>query len=553
MSTPSRIIVFRLAKSAAALLSGLLLASAFPPEGQTINAWFALVPLFLIIRANNARAAAGYGFLAGLAFWVTTLAWLPAIIKNGGPAWLVVLGEILLSGVCSLFLAAFAATSSRLWGWAGQRAGWRRLAAILLADPLMWAGLEWLRANLFTGFAWNFLGVSQVANVPLIQIASVLGVYGVSALLVLANEAIATILARTSEPFIDRWNRTETVKPPFGERLCRSAESFVPFLVIVAAWSWGLARERAWLAAAPREATWRIALIQHNMPCRFIADPELRRSRRAVLLEETLLAGAAEPDLTLWSETVLTGVFPQDAACASKAREGAAAARSPLLTGALEQRGPCVYNSALLFNAAGEYRAAYRKQHLVPFGEYIPFDKTFPWLQRFAPTGDSCTPGDGPGVMTLPRRGSGVGSLAIGPLICFEDTVPALSRRSVRAGARILALLTNDAWFDGSVEPLQHFNQSVFRAVENGVPMVRCANSGVSGTVSPVGIAAPLTAEDGAVADFHGFAVAPVPVPSVPLPAPYTRLGDWPFAIPGLALAALVLAWPKRHFSPCNG
>lgn len=554
MDSSKKTWLLRAVKLAAAIASGMLLAAAFPPDAQAIHAWFALAPLFLLIRANGPQAAAGYGWVTGLAFWCSTLAWLPAIIKNGGPGWLVVAGEITLSIVCSLFFAAFAAASSCAWRWAGKGPNLRRLAVILAADPLMWAGFEWLRANLFTGFAWNFLGVSQVENIPLLQIASIFGVYGVSALLVLVNESVATILARAAQPFIDRWNRAEPDKPRVFERLCLSSESFLPFLLIVLAWGWGLARERAWLAAASSAPTWRIAVIQPNIPCRFIDDPVLRHEQRLLLMQETELAGAAMPDLTLWSETLLPGYYPADARSVAKAREGAQAAHSPLLAGALEQRDDRVYNAAVLVDPSGRHLGGYRKQHLVPFGEYIPFDKTFPWLQRFAPTGESCTPGNNPGVMTLarsanPTNRTAAATLTIGPLICFEDTVSALSRAAVNAGARLLALITNDAWFDGSFEPLQHFNQSIFRAIENGVPLVRCANSGVSGSVSPIGRATPLTAEDGAVSDFHGFAVMPIPVPATPLSAPYTRFGDWLFALPGLFLAFLIVlaSWRKSR------
>jgi len=134
-------------------------------------------------------------------------------------------------------------------------------------------------------------------------------------------------------------------------------------------------------------------------------------------------------------------------------------------------------------------------------------------------------------------------------MICFEDTVPSLSREAVRAGARLLVLMTNDAWFNGSIEPLQHMNQSVFRAVENGVPLVRAANSGVSCAVDAVGRVKRLEAH-GAVSDFSGFLVTQVAVPGEPLASPYTRWGDWLLGLPGLAavLAAAMcgLAMDKR-------
>jgi len=542
-------------RGGAAVLSGVLLWVAFPPQEQAASAYFALAPLFLLIRASTPKRAFAWAWLSGMVFWCATLSWFPAIIKNGGPWPLVLLGQVALSAVCALFLGLFASASARVWRWAGAPGSWRRILAVLLIDPLLWAGAEYLRAHLFSGFAWNFLAVSQVNNRPLIQLASVLGVYGVSALLVLGNGAIASIVWRALEPVLARVRREPLYAPSLFPRLLRSAESALPLTLVIACWFWGLAREEAWLAAmnSRRHPEWSIALIQPNVPCVFTDDEALREQQRALLIEQTRLAGVMSPDLVLWPETAVPGVLPLGQAYAF-VKDGVEAARAPLLTGAMEAKRKekhtgntpkdfLYYNAAWLFAVNGEPLAAYRKQHLVPFGEYIPLDKTFPILQRLAPTGVSCTPGDSPGVMTLTRANGD--TLAIGPLICFEDTIPDLSRNAVRDGARILALMTNDAWFNGSIEPVQHLHQSIFRAVENGVPLVRCANSGVSCMVSPVGqITNPIPT------DTHGTRVSAISVPETPLPAPYTRHGDWLFAIPGMFLVIGLAFIHKRPRLP---
>jgi apolipoprotein N-acyltransferase len=546
----------KLAKGAAAVLSGVLLWAAFPPQAQADSAWMALAPLLLVIRCSAPRAAAGWAWLSGLVFWVATLSWFPAIIKNGGPWVLVVLGQVALAAWCAAFLALFAFASARVWRWAGSGAGWRRVAAVLALDPLMWAGAELARGWLFSGFAWNFLGVSQVGNIPFIQVASVAGVYGVSALLVLVNGAVASVLQRTAAPFVARALRKPCGEPAFGLRVWRSAESFLPLALAIGCWFWGLGRVNAWRQAEARAASWRVALVQPNSPCVFEINDEAVVRQQGLLVDQTRLAGAAKPDLTVWPETAVLGSVPHEPQTMRVIREGAAAAGAPLLTGALEiervpvtpaaPEGALFYNAAWLFSASGDAMGAYRKQHLVPFGEFIPLDKTIPWLQRLAPTGLSCTPGRGPGVLHV-TRGAGQ-TLGLGPLICFEDTVPALSRAAVAAGARLLVLMTNDAWFNGSIEPVQHLNQSVFRAVENGVPLVRAANSGVSCAVDAVGRVKRLESE-GRATDFDGFLVTPVAVPATPLPSPYTRWGDWAFAFPGAMLLLAVSAWaalPRR-------
>ena len=548
-------------KGAAAAASGVLLWAAFPPQAQADSAWMALVPLFLLIRHSAPKAAAGWAWLAGIAFWVMTLSWFPAIIKNGGPWPLVLLGQVGLSAWCAAFMAVFAYASSHVWRWAGQEPGWRRIVVVALADPLMWAGTEVARGWIFSGFAWNFLGVSQVSNLSLIQVASVAGVYGVSALLVMVNGAVASLAERAAMPFMARLGRVESEdawrQPRLGGKLLRSAESMLPIAAVVFCWYWGMARLQAARQVEAQAATWRVALVQPNTPCIFVRDAAAVRAQLESLINQTTMAGMAKPDLAVWPETTAPGFVPGDPDTMKVVRDGAAAAGAPLLTGALEveettvtpsaPQGQRYYNAAWLFSATGEPMGRYRKQHLVPFGEYIPLDKLLPILQRLAPTGVSCTPGDGPGVLHL-TRGPG-DDLALGPLICFEDTVPALSRSAVKAGAQMLVLMTNDTWFNGSIEPVQHLNQSIFRAVENGVPLVRAANSGVSCAVDAVGRVMRLES-GGAVTDFDGFLVTQVAVSKTPLPAPYTRWGDWMLGYPGLALLLAVtvggLRWRKR-------
>lgn len=539
-------------KGAAAVATGILLWAAFPSLARADCAWLALVPLMLVIRHSGPKAAFGWAWLSGLVFWVMTLSWFPAIIKNGGPWPLVLLGQVGLAAWCAAFWGLFAFASAVVWRWAGKASSVKRLAAVVVVDPLVWAGTEWARGWLFSGFAWNFLGVSQVGNIPLIQIASVVGVYGVSALLILANGAAATLVERMLAPLLARYTKAAAFIE-YGQvllmpRVLRSAESFVPLALVFGCLLWGMLRVGDWRRQAARETTWQIALVQPNSPCIFEINDEAVQRQVDLLVKLTRLAGAKKPDLTVWPETAVLGSVPDEPKTMQVIRNGAAAAGGALLTGALEvertkvcaaaPEGLHFYNAAWLFSATGEAMGRYRKRHLVPFGEYIPLDKMIPLLQRLAPTGVSCTAGSGPGVQHLIKEPGK--ELVLGPMICFEDTVPALSREAVRSGATVLVLMTNDAWFDGSIEAVQHLNQSVFRAVENGVPLVRAANSGVSCMVDPVGRVTRLASQDAAVSDFSGFMANQIAVPAQPLAAPYTRWGDWTFGIPG-ALAALCL------------
>jgi apolipoprotein N-acyltransferase len=536
-------------KSVAALISALLLWSAFPPSSQSASAWIALIPLLFLIRNSSPKHAFGWAWLSGTFFWCATLSWFPAIIKNGGPWILVVLGQVALAAWCALFFGAFGFASARVWAWAGTGSSMKRILAVTVMDPLLWAGTEYLRGKLLTGFAWNFLGVSQVNNLPVVQIASVLGVYGVSALIILFNGAITSIASRTLEPFLARLKRQPFQAPKFPERLLRSAESLLPLACVLACWVWGFNRINLWMRTEQTHPMWRIAIIQPNIPCYFNNNKELIQQQREIFNEQNQMVKLASPDLTIWSETSVPYLMPESPSALAFVKRGAANTGSPILAGVMEAEKTAVsrsapegvhyYNAAWLFDRDGKPLSTYRKQHLVPFGEFIPLDKTFPILQKLAPTGVSCMPGKAPSVMKLTRANGD--TLHIGALICFEDTIPDLSRHSVRAGARILALVTNDAWFNGSIEPIQHLHQAVFRSIENGVPMVRCANSGVSATVDPVGRTTALTSSKH-LADFHGFLVRPLHVPATPLPALYTVCGDFLLAIPGMILLLGLLA-----------
>ena len=273
------------------------------------------------------------------------------------------------------------------------------------------------------------------------------------------------------------------------------------------------------------------------------------------LLANAQVAGAVAPDLCIWPETALPGAGPLDADTRQLASNATALAGSPLLAGGLEiepgpgrewRVGARYFNAAFLFDARGRAVATYRKQHLVPFGEFIPLDQRFPWLARLSPIGYSCTAGTNSSVMTIrPRAADGRALLRTAPLICFEDTLPYLARRAARDGATLLANLTNDAWFDGSSEAEQHLAQAVFRCVETGLPMVRSSNRGVTCAILPNGrVVQRLGRGDGAGAP--GILFTASGIPPLPRPTPFVRHGHLLFALPGAALLLTILLLAAR-------
>jgi apolipoprotein N-acyltransferase len=537
--------------------SALLLWTIFPPAPLgSDGAWFALTPLLLVLRHVAPRRAFWLGWLSGGIFWLLSLSWLWRLIQNNGPWPLVVLGHLGLAAYCALYTALFAVAVAWVWQVVHRQENLAtRLLAAAVAEPLLWVGAEYLRGTLLTGFPWNPLGVSQYDSPRVIQVAALGGVAAVSLVVMLGNSAAASMAERIYDTVR---NRT------YGDRLIggrlRGVETFLPLSVLIGAVLWGQMRVVGWLKQSRTEPAWLVALVQPNAPCIFERDDVSKVTVRDTLLRLTTEVAVAGPDLVVWPETALIESLPYEDFAVQLAREGVRAAGAPLLTGAVEyhpgrppqNEGGQFYNAAWLFDTNGAAIGRYHKQHLVPFGEYIPGDRLVPWLQRLSPVGFSCQPGRDSTILRIPQRQRGeepaTQLLAISPLICFEDIVAPLARRAVRGGAQMLVNLTNDAWFNGSIEPEQHLAQAIFRCVENGVPMVRAANTGVSGMITPVGLRQVLTS-NGRTSNFAGVLPCVVSVPRQALATHYTRWGEWTLGRPaaGFLLVVLLLAYWRRQ------
>lgn len=537
----------------AAIVSAVLLWAAFPPCGETAGLVVALTPLLAVARLAAPKRAAGVWLLGGAAFWFATLAWMPAIVKNGGPWPLVVLGWLGLAAYCAGYFALFGWLDAHAWRltrrWA-DRYPMVVLVPILLVEPLAWAYLEWVRGTVLTGFAWNFLGTG-LAHVPgLAAPAKLGGVYLVSGLVVLVNGVFATLVCR----LVAQMRRQP--RPAFkGARLLRSAETALPLLAVLLVY--GAAQT---IPATPIVQTLRVALVQRNMPCLFKEKDPLEEP---IEIYDRLLetAAAARPDLVVWAESAMcefgkvSGANARHMARRVSEKTGGAA----LLAGGDDVETVAdgrrrVYNAAALYTMSSDADVTvnvYAKQHLVPFGEYIPFDKWITPLQKLSPVGVSIWPGE-PKTLELPVRGRADAeraSVTLAPLICFEDTDPRLARQGARMGAQVFVLITNDSWFSRSTEAEQHAWQAVMRAVETGLPVIRVGNSGVTGVVTPdaktqwLGADAPRARP---AVDVPGTMVAAVPVPARNVLTPYTRWGDLPLHLLVCSTLAVFLFLARR-------
>ena len=546
------------------LLPGFLAWAAFPPMGEKTDILFAFAPLLWLARRGDARRSAVTWFNNGLLFWVGTLAWMPAIIKNGGPWPLVVLGWGALAAYCALYFAAFGWLDAKVWQWvAGERpdasrASWRsysrRLAAILVFEPILWAGLEIVRSRLLGGFSWNQLGVAMV-NAGFGAPARLGGVYLVSALVILVNGTIASIAERMLEPFLARRRLPDgqAERPLAIPSWVRSCETFVPLAAV-----WAVFKLSACFApgmwCAEKGPSVGFALVQRNFPCVFKTGDERPVEKYAGLLAHV---GALRPDVVVLPESALCefgDVRSRRALLfADWVRETTGAGYVVAGGGSVVGEGGSrrLYNSVGVYDSPDAVREVYDKVHLVPFGEYIPLDKAFPVLQKLAPVG-SCSAGELKTVKIGPFA-DGRPEVSLGVAICFEDTDSAQMRRLARMGAQALVFVTNDSWFSQSDEAVQHSWQAVARAIETGLPVVRVGNSGVTGTIAPDGSTSWLSADgrplvDKAASMFDRVEMAPPETaygpPALPVirATPYVSLGDKPiFSAFLLLIAALIL------------
>ncbi len=467
---------------------------AFAPAEQAWLAWVALVPLSLALwwdvpaegmdepppptggrrwtrwlRGRGARAF-GLGWLAGLAFFLGTLAWLSEVTVAGWP--IVCAGLALWGG---------------LWAWWMARALRPRTTASFLssvnnlvlaaAGSVAWTGIEWGRSVVFPFFPWNSLGVALHENLPFLQLAQWGGVGGLSLLLAWVNLIGALTLRRFWLEI-----RLGKVRPHFDFTLT--------MVLVLGAFLLGFrALDEERLAPPEQKVSLHFASVQPAIPQEEkFADAAVGRVFDT-LRQLTEAAFASGAQLVLWPEAATPrGVFFSQRDydfVTGLAKEG----NRHLIFGTLDhdfadnnQRTD--YNAAVFLPRDAGDAGLYRKIRLVPFGEYIPLRREFPpfaWIVGDEVPSDF-TSGREPAVWDL-----GEPALKVGPLICFEDAIGEVARQPVLRGAQVLVNVTNDAWFHRSAASRQHLHNAVFRAAENRRPLLRCANTGMTAHVDASG------------------------------------------------------------------
>jgi apolipoprotein N-acyltransferase len=354
----------------------------------------------------------------------------------------------------------------------------------LFAAPCLWVTLELLRTYLLSGLPWSLLGYSQYRQLDLIQIADHLGVYGVSFLIVLTNVALAELYL---------W-----LMPLFrGFRPARLPWELVSTSAILVALSWAYSTSLIVnVGFEQAKTTIQVGVVQPNIDQAVKWDKDFRDEtiKRYERLTESF---GPSTDLVIWPEASTPFVYEAEPIYQLQLTGIAERASAPLLFGSPAirydaDRKPFLLNSAYLLSPDGSLLGRYDKQHLVPFGEYIPLKSSLLFfLDKLVEGIGDFQAGPGPTILSFLPKASGAASeshpVKFGVLICYEVIFPDLVRRMAASGAEFLVTITNDAWFGESSAPSQHFSMVVFRSVENHLAFARAANTGISGFIDPFG------------------------------------------------------------------
>jgi apolipoprotein N-acyltransferase len=392
---------------------------------------------------------------------------------------------------------------------------WVRRSLWSISGAALWVALEMGVARIFGGFPWGLLGVSQSHMLPLIQIASVTGVYGVSFLVVWLSLCLCSA-------------GLMVIRRPTARSIW-IAEIFVPVIIIAVLFNLGFRQLNRPVTATK---TLRVALLQPSIPQTLIWDTSKNAERFRELLQLSEQALTNRVDLMIWPESAVPKLLRYDKdtfeAITGLARRHhiwfiVGSDDAEFHAGSNNPEEADYFNSSFLINPEGKLMDRYVKRNLVIFGEYLPLRTWLPFLKYFTPIEGGFTPGTRSVQFALPDLG-----VQTSVLICFEDTFPQLARTDVRPETGFLVNITNDGWFDEGPAQWQHALTALFRTVENQLPLIRCSNNGLTCWIDAQGRIRDAFRDHRGTIYGPGFLTAEIPVATRPEEALtfYTRHGD---------------------------
>jgi apolipoprotein N-acyltransferase len=470
------------------LLSALLQIAIFPLPNFYLLCWVALAPLvFALLRARRPDTlqlregikllpahplqAFLLAYVSGVLWYAGTCYWIYNTMREyGGVNTPAAIGLLIL--FC-LYLGLYHGFFGLLIGFLARGDSFSRRALVLA--PVVWVAVELARTRI-TGFPWDLLGIAQVDNIPLARIARVTGVYGISFEIMLVNVAFAAaFLAR-------REKRKQLLLASIAAAIVLQAVRWIPM---------------------PAFTTDKTAyLVQANIPILEGSDwtkdyfgETLRELRRISITPGSPLTGAAsaasaneiQPDLIAWPESPAP-FYSSDPLFRGEISGIAGQMNAWVLAGSIgirnasqnAERPTEIYNSGALVSPAGDWTARYDKVHLVPFGEYVPFEKLFSFANGLTKEVGAFSRGER-------RTPLDAGGTKLGVFICYESIFPDEVRQSVAAGAQVFVNISNDGWYGDSGAYAQHLKQARMRAMENARWLLRDTNTGVTASIDPYG------------------------------------------------------------------
>lgn len=475
-----------------AVVGGLAWGLCFGPEPTSWLSWVALVPLVLLLGRPRPLL---WGWLHGIVFWGVSMPWLIDTLRTYGGL------PIVFSWIAFALLIVFLGSGHALFAWLGARLKHRGGWALYGAVPALWVVLELVRGLPIDRFPWNLAAYAWVDVPGVLPLASWIGAFGVSGLVVLVAVCLAEGLLRR-RPDKAAWG----------------VLAVVSLLVLAGRFAF----------AEPVGERRTVLVVQPNTPI-ITPDEGWLHYQRLVDMSTKACEGAG-PGLLIWPESA---VWPFNYVRSPQVRADVAelvAAGCPVILGAAFFEGQDVYNAALLVGPGGEM-GRYAKRRLVPYGEYVPLSKMLPFIGTLARAVGNFTPGHEVGLLPWEDE-------RLAMAICYEVVFPAAVAEQVQAGATALVTITNDAWYGDTAAPHQHFRAVRFRAAENRRPMMRAALTGISALVDARGAVRSelgVGEEDVIVGRLAGIRTL----------SPYTRA---PWLVPSLALLLLIaglLPWPR--------
>lgn len=434
------------------LMSAIFLVLSFPRTNYWFLSWISFVPVFFLLDNKTYRQSFLISFLFGTVFFISTLYWFVHVTF---------IGMLLLS----LYLSVFFGFFGIFYKLFSKETIFKKM--ILL--PCCWVLLEYVRSNFLSGFGWVLLGHSQYKNLIVIQIADILGVYGVSFLILMVNVFIKELIS--------------SIVSGFRNKIEIFLNAIKLLLILCLVFIYGTMKIEQYSQPQNNFAKSRIAVIQPNIDQLLKWD----ETQWPLIFEKfkylSRKAASLKPDLIVWPETSFPGIVGEDEFYFENLLSFIKETKVPFLIGSVyKQADDKYFNSAFFISGEGKVEDRYDKLHLVPFGEFIPLRKFFPVLADIVPIADF-TAGKDYKIFHLDKNKN----VNFSVLICFEDTLSYLARKFSNLNTGFFINLTNDAWFGDTIAPYLHLQSSIFRTIENRKALLRAANTGVSCSVNEAG------------------------------------------------------------------